>query len=156
MSNIDKNLQKIFDLPKGELIIQGEPIDLPETETLEQNAEFDYEKARNNIHVLIQQGSDALQYALEIAKESEHPKAFEVFNQILKNVADMNLQLMETSEKYKSIAGKKVGKTDSDGKVQENPPQITNNTIAFVGTNSELNKMIDIMLEQRKNEKDIE
>lgn len=148
-TNIDKNLQKLFDLPKGEMIVQSDVEKAPKLDSVDANAEYDYEKARNNIHSLIQQGSDALQYALDIAKNSENPRAFEVFNQILKNLSDMNLQLMDTSEKYKASVGKKSGKVDTDGNINT-----VNNTTVFVGSNSDLNKMIENMM--NKKEKDID
>ena len=73
-------MSEIFDLPapvervQGEIITaQGEVI----TPT-DQRVETDYDKTRSNLYTLLQQGQDALNHALEVAKASEHPRAFEV------------------------------------------------------------------------------
>lgn len=144
---IDVQLTKLFDLPKGELIVQDNQVDLPAQDTIDDNAEYDYEKVRGNLHTLIQQGSDALQYALDIAKSSEHPKAFEAFNLILKTLGDMNLQLMESSERYRKTTTKKQTKEQ----IAANPesPTTINNTAVFVGTNSDLDAVMDKIISQR-------
>jgi hypothetical protein len=139
-TNISKKLAKVFDLPKGELIVHDSIQEIPKNDTTQANVEYDYEQARNNIHSLLQQGSDALIYALEIAKSTENPRAFEVFNQILQTMSDMNLQLIETSEKFKKISSTQ----DKNASTPENP--ITNNTAIFVGNNYELNKLVKSMI----------
>lgn len=98
--------------------------------------EHDYDATRNNLHNLLHNGEEALLHALEVAKNSEHPRAFEVVGNLIKNLADVNQQLMDLHgkrQKMKSPEEKEKGDTN-----------ITNNSI-FVGSTTELNKMINKM-----------
>jgi hypothetical protein len=134
----DDNLSKIFDvepLKQGEVISTGNEV-LPVGKT-EQNINFDYDSARNNLHKLLNQGQDALYHALEIAKQSEHPRAFEVVGNLMKQLADTNEQLLALSERKQKLDAPKPGEV-GPGK------QVTNNAI-FVGSTSELSKMIKDM-----------
>jgi hypothetical protein len=95
----------------------------------------DYEVSRNNMRVLLQQGQEALTSALEVARQSEHPRAFEVVGNLIKQLADINQQLLDLhSQKQKLDEPSKSDKTK----------QVTNNAI-FVGSTTELNKLIKNM-----------
>ncbi|NBP55002.1 terminase [bacterium] len=91
----------------------------------------DFNTSRSNLHNLLERGEEALIHALEIAKQSEHPRAFEVVGNMIKQLADVNQQLMDLHNQQKKIEEP----TSSSGK------QITNNSI-FVGSTAELNKII--------------
>lgn len=106
-------------------------------QTSEQSVEADYNHTRSNLYKLLQSGEDALQHALEIAKSSEHPRAFEVVGNLVKQLADVNHQLLDLSEKKQKLLQSSKQKEDA-------PTNVTNNAI-FVGSTHELNKMLSNM-----------
>lgn len=93
--------------------------------------EADYTSARDNLYTLLEIGKDALIQALNVAKQSEHPRAFEVAGNIMKQLSDINHQLLDLHKKKQSI-------TSSDVKESKT---VTNNSI-FVGSTAELSKML--------------
>mgnify|MGYP002641124257 FL=1 len=97
----------------------------------EKNIEQDYKAARETYHDLIEKGREGLEYMMEIAKESEHPRAFEVLATMIKTISDTNGELM----KHNKIRND-INKADE----VENPT-VTNNNL-FVGTTTELQKML--------------
>ena len=137
----DENLSKVFGvepIKEGEVITTGGDVILPETKGVEENVVKDYDAARNNLYKLLNQGQDALYNALEIAKQSEHPRAFEVVGNLMKQLADTNEQLLALSERKVKLDAPKQ---------QEGQPnkQVTNNNAIFVGSTSELSKMLNKM-----------
>lgn len=120
---------------QGDLITRSGEVIVPVNETVEQNVDYDYERTRNNLHSLLDQGQTALFHALEVAKQSEHPRAFEVVGNLVKQLADVNHQLIDLSEKRQRLSQKE--KADSSA----NKQTITNNAI-FVGSTADLNKML--------------
>jgi hypothetical protein len=132
--NTDDSLSKIFDIePMDEKVVEVET----KVVSVESNNHIqdDYDHSRNNIHELLVKGKEALETALTVAKQSEHPRAFEVVGNLMKQLADMNQQLLDIHQQKKKI--------DEPSKaVQSN--NTTNNAI-FVGSTAELNKMISNM-----------
>lgn len=131
-------LDEIFDVEAvdtqtGEVITSGGKVIVPETNSLDEKVDYDYEQTRNNLHGLLAQGQEALLYALEIAKQSEHPRAFEVVGNLVKQLADVNHQLLDLSEKKQKLSNK--------DKKEETATSVTNNAI-FVGSTAELNNML--------------
>lgn len=126
MSNIDNKLSEIFDIAP----IEKQEVAKVETQT-NRDLESDFEITRNNLHELIQQGQDALYHALEVAKQSEHPRAFEVVGGLVKHLSDVNAQLMHLHKQKQSI--ELPSKKESS---------VTNNAI-FVGSTSDLSKMLN-------------
>lgn len=106
------------------------------------NVRTDAELAKKNIRDLLQTGKETLEDLIEIARESEAPRAYEVIATLMKQMADMNSQLLEL---YKKEAEAGASKKDVPGELQPGTPsnmtQI-NNTI-FVGTTTELNKALE-------------
>jgi hypothetical protein len=132
---IDDSLSQVFDIPsipKNEMIVAetGEIITPPN-----ERIESDYETARDNLRELLATGQNALMHALEVAKSSEHPRAFEVVGNLMKQLADVNQQLMDIHQQK--------AKLDAPSK-SETSKKVTNNAI-FVGSTSELNKLIKNM-----------
>lgn len=91
----------------------------------------DYEYSRDTLYDLIQKGRDALEDMIEVARESEHPRAFEVLSGLIKNVADVNDKLMDLNKKHRDISTKET---------LQIPGSTTNNL--FVGSTTELQKML--------------
>jgi hypothetical protein len=98
--------------------------------------EDDYEVSRNNLRVILQQGQEALNKALEVAQQSEHPRAFEVVGNLMKQLADINQQLLDLHQQKQKL--------DEPSKA-EKAKQVTNNNAIFVGSTAELNKLIKNM-----------
>jgi hypothetical protein len=132
---IDDSLSQVFDIPsipKNEMIVAetGEIVTPPN-----ERIESDYDTARDNLRELLTTGQNALMHALEVAKSSEHPRAFEVVGNLMKQLADVNQQLMDIHQQK--------AKLDAPSK-SETSKKVTNNAI-FVGSTSELNKLIKNM-----------
>lgn len=140
--NIDDKLSQVFDIEpvkQNEVITSSGEVIIPETNNQDEKIDYDYEKSRNNLHALLQNGQDALMHALEVAKSSEHPRAFEVVGNLMKQLADINEQLLKLHEKKQKLDAPKEVK--QDGQAQ----QVTNNNAIFVGSTSELSKLISNM-----------
>jgi|TARA_B100000965_G_scaffold81172_1_gene64926 hypothetical protein len=91
----------------------------------------DYDYTRANLYSLIEKGQESLNGIMELAGESASPRAYEVAGQIIKSVADTTDKLMELQKKVKEV--------DEDKK--QTPNTVTNNAL-FVGSTSELSKML--------------
>lgn len=135
---IDDKLSEVFDTVKIEKKTEVEVLDSSgNTITpVNQKIEDDYSVARDNLRVLLQQGQLALTDALEVAKQSEHPRAFEVVGNLMKQLADVNQQLMDLHQQKQKL--------DAPSKA-EAAKQVTNNNAIFVGSTAELNKLIKNM-----------
>ena len=94
------------------------------------DADIDYKYSRDNFYNLIERGQDAIDGILDIAKEGEHPRAYEVAGQLIKNVSEVTERLVELQEKMKKL--KEVPDTG--------PKNVTN--ALFVGSTKELQKML--------------
>jgi hypothetical protein len=91
----------------------------------------DYEYTRGNLYSIIEKGQEAINGILEIAQESEMPRAYEVAGQLIKNVSDATDKLLDLQKKLKD-----VNEEDSKG-----PTSVTNNAL-FVGSTADLQKML--------------
>ena len=96
------------------------------------NADNDFEFARRNYYDLLVKGSEALEEMMEVARATEHPRAFEVLSGMMKNVADVNGNLLDLHKKKKDYH-----KEDKPKEI----PQTTNNNL-FVGSTSDLQRML--------------
>ena len=103
----------------------------------EKNIDNDYKYSRDTYYELVEKGKQSLELMIEVARESEHPRAFEVLSGMIKNISDVNDRLMDLNKKKKDIDKKDDVK---------NVANTTNNL--FVGSTTELQKLL-------KNESDI-
>ena len=134
----DKKLGEVFNVePAESQEIVPASAKMPVVSDNEEKIEDDYTSSRQNLHKLLYQGEEALLHALEVAKQSEHPRAFEVVGGLIKQLADVNDQFMDLHAKREKM--KKSTPDAPDGGTN-----ITNNSI-FVGSTSELNKMLNKM-----------
>jgi hypothetical protein len=127
--SIDDKLSQVFDvapIEKQEVLpaIQAAPVN--------KDLESDFETTRSNLHSLLQQGQDALYHALEVAKQSEHPRAFEVVGGLVKHLSDVNTQLIDIHKRKQSIEAP-----------TKKEAAVTNNNAIFVGSTSDLSKMLN-------------
>ena len=95
-----------------------------------EDTDADYKYQRENFYNLVETGQDAIEGILEIAKESEHPRTYEVAGNLIKQVAEVTEKLGELQEKMKRL--KEVPNTA--------PKNVTN--ALFVGSTAELQKML--------------
>jgi hypothetical protein len=132
--NIDDSLNEIFDLQpiEGDFISKRGVVIVPKDNAVENDVDY----SRNNLYGLLQTGQEALESALEIAKQSENPRAFEVVGGLIKQLADINHQLLDVHIKRQKMDTKQVQ--------ADQATTITNNSI-FVGSTAELNKFINNM-----------
>jgi hypothetical protein len=96
----------------------------------------DYEYTRCNLYSIIEKGQEALNGILELAQESEMPRAYEVAGQLIKNVADATDKLIDLQKKLKDIDEDKV----------KGPTNVTN--ALFVGSTAELSKLLKSRTEE--------
>ena len=95
------------------------------------NIKTDYEYSRDTYYELIQKGKNSLDLMIEVARESEHPRAFEVLATMIKNVSDVNDRLMDLNKKNRDINLK-----DQPNKPQAQIENQQNNI--FLGSTAEL------------------
>jgi|TARA_R100001510_G_C7543720_1_gene130218 hypothetical protein len=128
MKKLNENLSDLLDIPEIETIEekQNEIVPVETGEEISNDAQF----ARQNIKGLITKGDDALDSLLRVAKESEHPRAFEVVAQTLKNLGELNKDLLEVQKRKRDLEPKK---TSSDINVDK---------AVFVGSTNDLVKML--------------
>lgn len=91
----------------------------------------DYEYTRGNLYSIIEKGQEAINGILELAAESEMPRAYEVAGQLIKNVSDATDKLMDLQKKLKDI---------EETKQVRGPTNVTN--ALFVGSTAELSKLL--------------
>ena len=96
-----------------------------------QDVKKDYEYTRGNLYSIIEKGQEALNGILELAQESEMPRAYEVAGQLIKNVADATDKLIDLQKKLKDIEEEKPVRG----------PSTVNNAL-FVGSTAELQKLL--------------
>lgn len=91
----------------------------------------DFEYARSNLYQVIEHGSNALSDLLEVAQQSQHPRAYEVVANLVKTLADANVTLLDITKKKQDINNEAHGRA----------PSTVNNNL-FVGSTGELQKLI--------------
>ena len=129
MNNLEDNMENILNL---DVVPEPQPIKKESKDNID-DRDKDYEYTRGELYSLIDQGQEAVRGALEVAQESGHPRAFEVAVNAMKNVADMTDKLADLHKKMKDLDEDKSG-----------PSKVTNNAM-FVGSTSELQKMLKQM-----------
>ena len=115
LSNLEKNLPSKVD---------NRPIEL------DKDVKDDYDFSRATYKDLIYTGTRSLDVLAELARESEHPRAFEVLSQSIKNIGDVTKNLMDLQKTKKSLSEK-----DNEER------RVTNNNV-FVGSTTDLQRML--------------
>ena len=108
-------------------------VTLPEVippSTTSEDVDNDYKYQRENFYRLVERGQDAIDGILELAKESEHPRSYEVAGQLIKNVADVTEKLGDLQEKMKKLK-----------EVPNSAPKNVTNAL-FVGSTAEQQKRL--------------
>ena len=123
--NTNSNAVEVSTTPEGGCAKRKDQL-----KNVSDDVEKDYEYTRANLYSLIEKGQESLNGIMELAGESASPRAYEVAGQIIKSVADTTDKLLDLQKKVKEVDEEK-------GK----PTQVTNNAV-FVGSTSELQKML--------------
>jgi hypothetical protein len=136
MNNFDKNMEQIFDVTTKAVtppVVKKETLPAVKVDEaeLEEDLADAYEQTKSNLQDLIDQGKSAMGEILEIAKAGQHPRAFEVYGTLLKNVVDANKELLAVQKQMRDMDKKTApsGSTTIDKAI-------------FVGSTSELSKFI--------------
>ena len=133
MSKIDDKLNEVLGIAEetNELeVIQNEKKELTISAPEDKDPDIDFETGRKNLYNLLDKGNEAIDGILSLAKEGEHPRAYEVAGQLIKTVSEVSQNLLDLQDKLKKI------KDIPD----KGPKNVTN--ALFVGSTTELQKML--------------
>ena len=131
MSTFD-SLNDTFDIVPTE--VEAKPVKVKPVPTKGEDREKDYEYTRSNLYSLTEKMQEALDGALEVAQQSDHPRAYEVVFNGAKNAADVVEKLNDLHKKMKDMEIEEV-------KVQQNNSTTTNN-VFMSGSTADLMKML--------------
>ena len=130
MSSLEENMEDMLNISVD---VPTEPVKPAGPKNNKDDQTKDYEYTRGELYSLIDQGQEAVRGALEVAQESGHPRAYEVAVAAMKHVADMSEKLQDLHKKMKDLDEEQTG-----------PKNVTNNAM-FVGSTTELQKMLKEM-----------
>ena len=133
MSNPLKELDNALGILSDVETIQKEPWNYEHkvvSVDKEQDIDSDYEYQRQNFYNLVEKGTGAIEGILELAKESEHPRTYEVAGNLIKQVAEVTEKLGDLQEKMKKLK-----------EVPDSAPKNVTNAL-FVGSTAELQKIL--------------
>ena len=139
--SVDDHLDEVLGIiekPKKEVVKTDRIVPVISTN----DSEIDFQYARENLYNLIERGQDGLDAMLEIAKSSEHPRAMEVFGQLIGKLPETNKELLNLHKAKKDISQNTSG-----------PKNVSNNL--FVGSTAELQKFLKKGKDIKENEEEI-
>ena len=130
------NLDDTFNITPTEVEVDQtevkEPVGIQKPDRLtKDDIEKDYEYTRGNLYSIIEKGQEAINGILELAQDSEMPRAYEVAGQLIKSVSDATDKLMDLQKKLKDV----------EEETQQKGPNTVNNAL-FVGSTAELAKLL--------------
>ena len=137
MNTFDKNMAEIFDVTPT-IIEETKKEILPVVKNEKQEKDLElkqdltdaYQQSKENLQGIIDQGKEAMEEILNIAKAGQHPRAFEVYSGLLKNMTEANDRLLKIQKEMRDMEGiKKESSTTIDKAI-------------FVGSTSELSKLL--------------
>ena len=124
MSGLDE-VFNVDESPEAEVIPKTNKLHLSKGEDVDK----DYEYARGNLYSLIDKGQEAVNGALDLAMSSDHPRAYEVAGQLIKNVGDVADKLMALQKDKKNVK-------------EEGAKKVVTNNAFFMGSTADLQKML--------------
>ena len=129
MSDSYESIDKALDIESE--IVESKPMKPVPPKVEKDDIKKDYEYTRANLYSLIEKGQEAINGILELAQESDQPRAYEVAGQLIKSVSDATDKLMDLQKKLKDVEEDK----------QVRGPSTVNNAL-FVGSTAELAKLL--------------
>lgn len=148
-SNFDMKMGEIFDVvplrdEDGEEIYH-EVENKNVLATMDESEDRDFVEARENLKDLAKQTRNAMEEAMRLARQSEHPRAWEVVSGLAKQAADINHQWIDLHEKRAKLKNTKKNTDSAEGE-----RKVTNNNAFFFGTTDELQDLLAKQLEGKK------
>jgi len=130
MKDADDILNEVLGVsePTPKEVVVSEPVPRPSDELDDVDADYKYQ--RDNFYNLIEKGQNAIEGILNVAKESDHPRGYEVAGNLIKQVAEVTEKLGDLQEKMKKLK-----------EVPNSAPKNVTNAL-FVGSTAELQKML--------------
>ena len=127
-----EELDDAFNVSSDIVPIESTEVGITKPERHERtDIEKDYEYTRGNLYSIIEKGQEAINGILELAQDSEMPRAYEVAGQLIKSVSDATDKLMDLQKKLKDV----------EEDTQQKGPSTVNNAL-FVGSTAELAKLL--------------
>ena len=131
MTQFEKNMEGIFNLPETKKDTEVAVAKKVEPTKEDSEADIDYKYARENLYTIIEKGQESLNTLVDVAQQSQHPRAFEVVSQLVKTLSDTNKDLLELQRKIKVI----------NKDIQEGPKTVNN--YLYVGYTADLQKFFN-------------
>lgn len=127
-TDFDENMSAILETTNNVV-----PVETPKDQApvVLGNAKADFDYSRMNYYNLIERGNEALEGIMQVAKESQHPRAYEVAGNMLKNLSDMTDKLLQLQHQMKQLEGQ-----------QKQDTNVTVEKAVFVGSTADLLKKI--------------
>lgn len=137
IDKVNKSISEVLDIEESiednACILIDPDEQVPECQGLDSDVNSDVEYARENIKSLIASGTNAIAKLIKVAEESEHPRAYEVVATLLKNLGDLNKDLIEVHKKKKDLLPKDYSKNQNIN---------VDKAVVFTGSTKELIKLI--------------
>ena len=116
MSKLENSMEDIFDLKPLDEVPQSKSVSILSAKepNLKTDLNVAYNETQKNLLNIIDQGSEAMESILQIAKEGQHPRAFEVYSGLLKNVVDANKELLNIQKQMRDMDGVKKETTNTN------------------------------------------
>jgi hypothetical protein len=138
MNELNKNLSEVFDVEPLKEVKKEEKLPVLQQSyndpDLKQDLTDAYQQSKENLQGIIDQGKEAMEEILQIAKVGQHPRAFEVYGTILKNMVDANKELLAIQKQMREMdENAKKASTGSGPNIDK---------AIFVGSTSELSKLL--------------
>ena len=130
MSTIDDKLNEVLGIAEEVIEEKKEVVVTPTAVPANTDPDVDFETGRENLYKLLEKDNEAIDGILNLAKEGEHPRAYEVAGQLIKTVSEVSQDLLGLQEKMKKIKD-----------VPNNAPKNVTNAL-FVGSTTELTKIL--------------
>ena len=129
----DDKLDEVFNIESTEITHEVEveslkPVEVENELDIKKDIRKDYQYSRGNIYSIIEKGQEAINGALEMAQETESPRAYEVTGQLIKSVADATEKLLDIQKKLKDIE-----------EIKDTGPSNVTNAL-FIGSTADLVK----------------
>ena len=133
MNTFNKNMEQIFDVTSTQ-VTENKKENLPSVPAGEPDLKVDledaYSQSKDNLQEFIDHGKEAMEELYQIAKAGQHPRAFEVYSGLLKNLVDANKELLVMQKQMRTMDGKQnTGDTKIDKAI-------------FIGSTNELSKLL--------------
>jgi hypothetical protein len=130
MKKLNENLSDLFDVEPIQIVEQKSivPVVIDHDDPIVSDAQF----ARENIRELISKGNSAIDQLLLVARDTEHPRAYEVAAGLIKNLGDLNKDLLEIQKRKRDLAPKESAQSNG----------LSIDKAVFVGSTAELIKLV--------------